>query len=157
MQWAEVIADETLRDLPYKIELDRWGNILMSPASNRHGRVQIVIAALLERLEGGESLAVCSIATPEGVKVADVAWGSSAFMARHGYETPYSEAPEICVEVRSPSNSEEEMRIKTRLYLDAGAKEVWIEREDGIVRYFDDKGEQPASRCGLDPVPLLNH
>jgi hypothetical protein len=39
MQWADVLADRSLRDLPYKIELDRNGNIIMSPASNRHGRL----------------------------------------------------------------------------------------------------------------------
>ena len=41
MQWSEVITDKSLKDLPYKIELDRYGNILMSPASNRHGRMQL--------------------------------------------------------------------------------------------------------------------
>jgi len=50
MQWAEVLADKSLRDLPYKIELDKWGNLIMSPASNRHGRLQLVVAALLENI-----------------------------------------------------------------------------------------------------------
>jgi hypothetical protein len=31
MKWAEIIVDKTLQDLPYKIELDRYGNIVMSP------------------------------------------------------------------------------------------------------------------------------
>ncbi|MDP2834377.1 MAG: hypothetical protein Q8Q28_13995 [Pseudomonadota bacterium] len=30
MQWSEVIADPALRDLPYKIELNKWGIIEMS-------------------------------------------------------------------------------------------------------------------------------
>mgnify|MGYP000981793041 FL=1 len=36
MQWSDVINDPSLRNLPYKIELDEHGRIIMSPASNRH-------------------------------------------------------------------------------------------------------------------------
>lgn len=157
MNWSEAIADPSLRDLPYKIELDHWGNLLLSPRTNLHGRFKGRLGVCLGDLAGGEALINCATATADGVRVADVAWASNAFLHRHGYETPYSEAPEICVEVRSPSNREEEMQLKIRLYLEAGAKEVWIVREDGIVRYFDGNGERKASRYGLDPVPLLNH
>ncbi|CAI8886098.1 Uma2 family endonuclease [Methylocaldum szegediense] len=157
MKWAEVIADKSLQDLPYKIELDRYGNILMSPASNRHGRLQVRIASLLERLLGGEAISECSIDTPEGVKVADVAWCSPEFLARHGYETPYSSAPEICVEIRSPSNSEEEIRFKVGLYLEQGAKEVWIVLETGSVRFFGPEGERSESSFPIDPRPELSH
>ncbi|MGH8479899.1 MAG: hypothetical protein ACREXK_10045 [Gammaproteobacteria bacterium] len=38
MNWAEVIAEKTLRDLPYKIELDRYGNIVRDPVSVQFGR-----------------------------------------------------------------------------------------------------------------------
>lgn len=157
MQWSEVLADQTLQNLPYKIELDRYGNIVMSPASNRHGRLQGVLFALLDRLAHGRALLETSIATPEGVKVADVAWCSDSFYQRHGYETPYSAAPEICVEVRSPSNSDEEMRLKTALYLAAGAQEVWVVQESGEVRYFGAEGERSASLYGVDPAPVLGH
>ena len=157
MQWAEVIADKSLRDLPYKIELDRYGNILMSPASNRHGRLQLWIGAFLERSLGGEALAECSIDTPEGVKVADVAWCSAEFLACHGYETPYTAAPEICVEVRSPSNFKEEMQFKTRLYLDRGAKEVWVVFDNGSVLFFGPEGERTQSIYRVDPRPELSH
>jgi len=157
MQWAEVLSDRSLKDLPYKIELDKWGNVIMSPASNRHGRLQGILFAMLEKLPGGRALIECSVASHEGVKVADVAWCSDAFFNRHGYETPYPRAPEICVEVRSPSNSEEELRFKTHLYLEAGAKEVWIVLESGEARFFGPEGERAASESGLDPRPLLNH
>jgi hypothetical protein len=35
MEWIEVLADPVLRDLPYKIELNEYGKIVMSPASNQ--------------------------------------------------------------------------------------------------------------------------
>ena len=157
MRWADVIADRSLRDLPYKIELDRYGNIVMSPASNKHGRLQALLSGLLERQLGGETLIECSIDTPEGVKVADVAWCSPDFLARHGYTTPYPEAPEICIEVRSPSNSWEELQTKIALYLGQGAHEVWIVFETGEVRFFGPEGERSASGWSVDPRPLLNH
>ncbi|RME59856.1 Uma2 family endonuclease, partial [Candidatus Parcubacteria bacterium] len=33
MKWSEVLADPTLQDLPYKIELNEWEQIVMTPAS----------------------------------------------------------------------------------------------------------------------------
>ena len=113
MQWTDVINDPCLRDLPYKIELNRWGNIEMSPASNKHGIYQAHLSRLLlNRMAVGEVISECSVQTPEGVKVPDVAWCSSEFLQRHGFETPYSEAPELCVEIPSPSNSPQEMLEK---------------------------------------------
>ncbi|MCI5150128.1 MAG: Uma2 family endonuclease, partial [Candidatus Electrothrix sp. MAN1_4] len=40
MDWASVIANPYLQNLPFKIELNKWGKILMSPASNHHGILQ---------------------------------------------------------------------------------------------------------------------
>lgn len=34
MEWASVISNPLLQNLPFKIELNKWGKILMSPASN---------------------------------------------------------------------------------------------------------------------------
>jgi len=30
MEWAEVVDNPLLQDLPFKIELNKWGKILMS-------------------------------------------------------------------------------------------------------------------------------
>ena len=83
--------------------------------------------------------------TPFGVKVPDVAWASRSFLNEHGYATPYQKAPELCAETRSPSNSWSETAEKVSLYLDAGAREVWICEEDGRLRFFSDQGEMEAS------------
>jgi Putative restriction endonuclease len=45
-------------------------------------------------------------------------------------------APEICLEVMSPSNSPEEMAEKRALYFEAGAEEVWICELDGRMRFY---------------------
>ncbi len=156
LRWAEVVNDATLRDLPFKIELNAFGKIEMSPASTRHGRLQGAIAGAFSRqLADGELITECPIVTEMGVRVPDVAWASKDFLARHGDTSPLPEAPEICVEIVSPSNSEEEMRLKTDAYRKAGAREVWVVSEDGTTRFFARDGERAASvfpvRLNLPP------
>jgi Uma2 family endonuclease len=94
-------------------------------------------------------LTECSVQTTDGVKVADVAWCSKAFIKKYGYETPYSQAPELCIEIVSPSNSKEEMTNKVQLYLQAGAEEVWIVWENGIIDYYDKTGKLELSSYGV--------
>lgn len=147
MDWASVINDPFLKDLPFKIELDKWGKILMSPASNSHGSLQFETGAKIRDSKKGKGKVIteCSIQTREGVKVADVAWASDSFIEKFGFETPYKRAPEICVEVVSPSNSQGEIDEKIELYLSKGAHEVWIVNEDGKTRYYTYEGEIEVS------------
>jgi Uma2 family endonuclease len=130
-QWQAVIDNPLLQDLPFKFELNKWGKIEMSPASNRHGKLQGEIYAELSKKRNGIAIVECSVQTSNGVRVADVAWLSESKNAKFGDQTPYPEAPEICVEIMSPSNSWGEMHMKAGLYLEAGAKEVWIQPIDG--------------------------
>ena len=44
MDWSSAINNPFLKDLPFKIELDKWGKILMSPASNNHGVYNLKLA-----------------------------------------------------------------------------------------------------------------
>ena len=150
MQWAEVLQDPSLQDLPYKIELNEWGQIVMTPASNQHGMYQSRVGLILmSHLTGGSVINECSIATDVGVKVADVAWCSDVFLRKHGVETPFTEAPEICVEVVSPSNSDRQMQEKMALYFNRGAQECWLVTEEGQVRFFGLEGERELSSFGV--------
>lgn len=63
----------------------------------------------------------CSIQISDDVKVAEVAWASTTFIAEFGYATSYPKAPELCVEIVSPSNSKQEISEKVELYLAKGA------------------------------------
>lgn len=94
MQWSEVVNNPYFENLPFKIELNRYGKIEMTPASNKHGSLQLHIGALLDRkLKQGEALTESSIETTEGVKVAGVVWCSKAFINLYGYQAPYPKAP----------------------------------------------------------------
>ena len=44
MKWAEVCEMPVLQNLPFKIELNEWGNIVMSPASTLRGYLQTEIS-----------------------------------------------------------------------------------------------------------------
>jgi Uma2 family endonuclease len=92
----------------------------------------------------------CAIQTDKGVKVADVAWRSDEFVSRHGEATPYLSAPDICVEVLSPSNSKAELDEKRALYFARGAQEVWLYHEDGRIEFFSPHGSIAASRLVPD-------
>jgi len=114
----------------------------MSPAGNNHSRLQYEVGSFIDKNKGsGKVIMECSIAISEGVKVADVAWASDEFIEKYGSDTPYIRAPEICVEITSPSNSKGELEEKNLLYLAKGALEVWIVNEAGERKYFSYEGE----------------
>ncbi len=147
MKWQELMENPFFRDVPYKVELNKFGQILMSPASNRHGILQNRAAREIENeKQSGIVIIECSILTNEGVRVADVAWASDEFYAEFSEETPYPKAPEICVEVKSPANSRAEMEEKIRLYLEKGALEVWIVEESGKVSFNTHTGKLKKSK-----------
>lgn len=147
MKWQEVLENPIFENLPYKVELNKFGQILMSPASNWHGIAQYNIGKAIEaNKSGGIIIIECSILTSEGVRVADVAWASNEFIAEFGDETPYPKAPEICIEVKSPANSQAEMDEKIRLYLEKGAFEVWIVDKSGKTTFHTHTGKINKSK-----------
>lgn len=147
VEWKELMNNSLLRNLPYKIELNKFGQILMSSASNRHGITQFNVGSELKNVKGsGVVIIECSILTSEGVRVADVAWASDEFIAEFGEQTPYPKAPEICVEIKSPANSKAEKEEKIRLYLGKGAQEVWIVDEKSNVNFHTHTGKIEKSK-----------
>jgi Uma2 family endonuclease len=137
LTWEAICADRSLRDLPYKIETNRYNQIVMSPATNWHSDYQANISDHLRRLmTGGQVREEFAIETDEGVRVPDVMWVSKERRAPHRRKAVIPIAPEICVEVLSQSNSRAEMIEKMRLYFARGAEEVWLCDEDGRMQFF---------------------
>jgi Uma2 family endonuclease len=110
---------------------------------------------LRSRLRTGKTMPECAVQTRKGVRVADVVWVSDAIFAKIKHEAACSVCPEICIEVVSASNTDEEMREKRKLYFEQGAKEVWICSEQGGLRFFTARGEQPASSLVPDFPPQI--
>lgn len=142
MNWQEVCADKTLQDLPFKIELNHWGQIVMSPAKNKHSVYQGLIQDLIKAdLKRGISYPECPIKTDDNVKVADVVWVSPERYQQIKDEDVCSIAPEICVEIKSAANTNAEMMFKKDLYFKAGAEEFWLCNENGEMSFYNKKGQ----------------
>jgi Uma2 family endonuclease len=137
-RWGEVLADPVLAKLPNRIETDRHGYILMSPPpAYRHSRRQGRIMRLLTKLlPDGETSPECPVSTADGVRVMDVAWLAPSRSEINEDPVLLLQAPEICVEIISPSNSAEAIAEKRALFFDAGAAEVWICNLDGSITFF---------------------
>ena len=125
-RWRRMCVDPTFEDVPGKIELTQWGEILMSPVAMAHGVLAGELAILLPRKLGGKVVLDVGILTAAGIRAPDVAWCSDAFVSAHLDDTPLSSAPELCVEIASPSNVMPKLREKASAYLAAGATEAWI-------------------------------
>jgi len=163
MNWVEACRDRQLADLPYKIELDKMGKIIMSPATKKHSLLQGRISRLLNGLlPSGDAPPECAVETAEGTKAADVAWISGARWASMSpEEASCSVAPEICIEILSPTNTPAEMLGapehpgKRELYFGAGALEFWMCDEAGNVTFYDPAGQLPKSKlCPSFPTKV---
>lgn len=144
-RWAEVLADPELARFEGRVETNRHGHVIMSPPpAPTHGSFQARIASLLDRyMTSGRVVTECPISTADGVKAADVAWASPTLMQDLGRRVCFPRAPEICVEVVSPGNTEAEIQEKMALYFDAGAKEVWTCAKSGAMSFFGARGARP--------------
>jgi Uma2 family endonuclease len=152
-RWTEILADTELAKLSYRVETDQHGHLVMTPPSapihgNRQGRIG---ALLLQLLPDGEIFTECPISTAGGVKAADVAWIAPDRRENLAELVLFELAPEICVEVLSPSNSPVEIGEKRALYFDAGATEVWICNLDGSMSFFVGPGHLQSAASVLCP------
>ena len=151
MNSSEVVAHSSLKDLPFKIELNEYGQVVMNPVKINHSVYQGRIIKLISQLrQDGEVMAECAVWTRRGTKVADVAWASAETFAQIEGKTEAQVAPGVCIEVVLISNSEKEMRQKRRLYFEQGAREVWICDEYGNVKFYDESDEIEKSKMFPD-------
>jgi Uma2 family endonuclease len=149
-QLAETLRLVEQLNLPFPWETNAQGQIIMTPVNFGHSRYvgHLIrrIATIAPEWESGTELGVI---TSDGVKAPDVYLASAAYVSRHEGGLGYvAEAPEICVEVMSPSNTWQEMHNKMPLYFQVGAQEVWIVDTEGKVAFFV-PGSTPLPHSGL--------
>lgn len=152
-RWKEILADPLLSRHPGRVETDRYGHIIMlPPAAAEHGGSQADLVSLLTKhLPSGRVMVECPIITSDGVKVADVVWISRERWRQVRGEVCLPQAPEICIEVISPGNSSREMAEKRALYFEAGAREVWLLKADGMIVFHVGTRQAPATMSDLCP------
>lgn len=148
--WERLLADRELAKLAGRFETDRHGHVIMSPPPGyHHSSRQFEIGFQLRSRLGGNVRTECPLSTSDGVKSVDVVWLSDAREETAVAGEVLVVAPEICVEVISPSNTKAEMEEKMALYFDAGATEVWFCDENGEMRFVGAEG--PLDHSQLCP------
>ena len=119
--------------LDERLELDR-GVLVREPLPGAsHGAIAVRLGAALLAWarEGGGGTVLGETGyvlrrVPPTVRGPDVSWVSAG---RTGYGLPdgfFDGAPDLAVEVVSPSNRAGEIRTKVLQYLGAGARQVWV-------------------------------
>jgi Uma2 family endonuclease len=152
-RWTELLADRELAKIEGRIETDRYGRIILTgPFAPSHGSYQAMVGCLIgDLMPKGQAIIACPISTADGVKAADVAWASPECMRNLGNRACFPQAPEICVEVLSPSNTQTEIEEKMALYFDAGATEVWVCSRAGSMRFYENGKSRAMKSSHLCP------
>ena len=125
---------ERLPDRPGKRELLKGKLIELPPAEMKHDRIARRIFlelhyAVAEAHARGQSKGLGEVCIESGYQLSGHSWlKPDVSVARPGQpEGKYLvDSPAIAIEVVSPSNSAADMDIKTELYFEFGALEVWL-------------------------------
>lgn len=150
-KWKVLCEDPRYNGIQHKVELTGTGKIIMSPVNNNHSLLQGIVFRTLTRLLpdwlGGPEFA---IQTSDGIRAADIAFFSPETHAKFAGEFVTSIAPDICVEIMSPSNTLSEMEEKRTLYFGAGCREFILVDRKGFVTFYAPEGQLDASVLAPD-------
>jgi Uma2 family endonuclease len=108
--------------------------VMMSPAGFDHGRFASRIVAALENYVSGRSLGIVTTAEagfqlahdPDTVRAPDVAFVRADRVPAGGVKGYFQGAPDLAVEVVSPSDRPDGVAAKGQDWLQAGCAAVWI-------------------------------
>lgn len=148
-------------------ELIEGALAMMSPAGFNHGRFASRIVAALENHVATRGLGVVTTAEagfqlahdPDTVRAPDVAFVRSQRIPSGGVKGFFQGAPDIAVEVVSPSDRPNEVAAKAQDWLQAGCSLVWIVDPESHTVTVHRSGEEIAvltaddSLTGGDVLP----
>jgi Uma2 family endonuclease len=117
-----------------RCELIGGGIVVMSPAGFDHGRSASKIVGALENHVAPRRLGVVTTAeagfqiahNPDTVRVPDVAFVRADRIPPGGVKGFFQGAPDLAVEVVSPTDRAGEVAAKVQIWLDAGSPMVWV-------------------------------
>ena len=127
----------------------------MNAVQVNHALYAWEIMRLLERfLPEGKCPPEFPVMTSDNVKSPDVAWISVKRLKDVQGMPASTIAPEICVEIKSPSNTWKKLHEKAQLYFENEAKEVWFCNEEGKMM-FDSAKKQLENSELIPDFPNL--
>lgn len=133
-----LMTAEELFELPnddYKYELVRGELIRMAPTGGEHGVLTVRIGRILDECVEAHDLGICGGAetgfilqrNPDIVRAPDAAFIAKARIPETGVPTAYWPfAPDLAVEVTSPSDRFTAVQTKISEYFSAGTRLVWV-------------------------------
>lgn len=125
----------TLPDDGHSYELVKGELRMMTPAGFEHARIAGRIAVLVGQYANQHELGVILTAepgftltrNPDTVRAPDVAFVRTESIPLESEQKRFAElAPDLVVEVISPSDRMTDLRAKIEEYLDAGVKLIWV-------------------------------
>jgi Uma2 family endonuclease len=137
-------------DSPVLYELSEFGEWIVTPRpTHEHQHVASAVAFQLTTRLGPSAATEVSVITDRGIRAPDVVWMPAARWLEVKGQNPLPFAPDVCVEVLSPSNTRQEIQMKVSAYLRAGAREAILVGLKGQVEFFGPKGKLEASALGI--------
>ena len=166
MATLTTLTPEDLLDLPAPVngkhyELNEGELIVVGNAHPLHERVKARICRILGRyVDGnpiGEVLPESQFTlSPRTARIPDVAFVSNELLDRNTNPKLFEFAPDIAVEVVSPSESGTDTELKVQQYLAAGSREVWqIYAELRLVRVRTPAATRDVSGDEILESPVL--
>ena len=157
-------GDTRFRDFAGKIEINEYGDLLVNAASRLHVVVQKRLAAYLEQQLGGEAMTEMPVevkvqqSNAIRLRIPDIAWSAApGFFDGPPELKVLPRPPELCIEVKSDSNTLKDMREKRDELLAMGANEIWfIFPERRQVEFYGQEGKRGASQFGVDLTGFWN-
>jgi Uma2 family endonuclease len=137
-------------DSPVLYELSEFGEWIVTPRpthEHQQGAAEIVIQ--LVRQLGPRAATEVAVITDRGIRAPDVVWMPAARWLEVKGQNPLPFAPDVCVEVLSPSNTRQEIQMKVSAYLRGGAREAIVVGLRGEVEFFGPKGRLEPSALGI--------
>ncbi len=107
--------------------------ITTPPLTSLHSRITAKIFTVLEgrlgRLQSSKAFCHAGYVLgrdPLTIRQPDISVLNKERIRRTGADEYFEGAPELAVEIVSPSDSAEDLQMKVHQYLGAGAKQVWV-------------------------------
>ena len=146
-RWQDLASDP---DSPSYYEVNEFGEVIIRlHRTNDHQRIVTAVTSALSQQLGPEAVQEVSVTTDRGIQVPDVVWMKPERWVQAKGKTPLPFVPDVCVEVLSPGNTNEEVTMKTNAYLRGRAREVIVVGLRGEVAFFGSEGRRETSALGI--------
>jgi Uma2 family endonuclease len=146
----------------WRIELRHGELFKVPPLKYVHFMIQQILRDLLDQAAEGAGRAYTEVgfrpATEHEFRVADVAYAVNSRWAQASGQDYFLGAPDLVVEVLSPSNTATDLNHKEKLCLENGCREFWLmDPELHLVKVSTPDGHSITYQAGQEiPLPLLN-